>query len=307
MFLKYLTWLLRRKRFYFSLALITGLIWIYDSATDRLGDREFVYHLSNNPFGYRAEAHRFWKDGRRIRYIEIGSDHQPLIVFIHGAPSSSIFWKEMMENHLLLKRSKLLAVDRPGYGYSGYGRPEPSVKKQAELISIILKEKRKKHSIIIVHGSSYGGTVAARLAMDYPKLVDGLLLQSASLKPGAETTFDISYPTNHWSLAWLVPGSLRTANAEKLSHRQQLKDMANGWDHIRANCIILHGKADRLIFPENASYAFDKLRNAASANLTFIPNSKHDLLYTQNPLLVQSLIRLVDCCMLSNGSVLAKR
>ena len=169
------------------------------------------------------------------------------------------------------------------------------------------EEKRKKHSVIIVHGSSYGGTVAARLAMDYPELVDGVLLQSASLKPGAETTFDISYPTNHWSLAWLVPGSLRTANAEKLSHRQQLNDMAKGWERIRANCIILHGKADRLIFPENATYAFDKLRNAASANLTFIPNSKHDLLYTQNPLLVRSLIRLVDCCMLSNGSVLAKR
>ncbi len=306
MFQKYFSWLIRRKRFYLALALALGLLFIYDASKDRLGDNEFVHNLSQNPYGYRANAHRFWKDGRRIRYVEIGSDRLPLIVFIHGAPSSSIFWKEMMENHTLLKRAKLLAVDRPGYGYSGYGSPETSVKKQAELISIILREKRKTHAVIIIHGSSYGGTVAARLAMDYPNLVDGLLLQSASLKPGAETTFDISYPTSHWSLAWLVPGSLRTANAEKLSHRKELKAMAAGWDRIRANCIILHGKDDRLIFPENASYAFQKLRNAASANLTFIPGSKHDLLYTQNNLLIHSLVRLVDCCMLSNGSVLAK-
>ena len=145
-----------------------------------------------------------------------------------------------------------------------------------------------------MHGSSYGGTVAARLAMDYPELVDGLLLQSASLKPGAETTYWISYPTHHWSMRNFVPGSIRTANAEKLSHKVELEKMVPLWSRIRSKVILLQGIDDTLIFPENAPFAAKNLVNAASVSLTLVPGSKHDLLWTQTDLLKNSLLKLIQ-------------
>jgi pimeloyl-ACP methyl ester carboxylesterase len=187
----------------------------------------------------------------------------------------------------------MLAVDRPGYGYSGYGKPETSVKKQAALIAEILQKKRSEHDRIVVHGSSYGGTVAARLAMDYPNLVDGLLLQSASMKPHAEKTYPISYPTHHPSLRWAMPGSIRTANAEKLSHHIALEKMRAGWKRITANTIILHGDSDELIYPDNAYYAFQQLSGTNYKDIRMFTGRKHDLLWTKTGVLKSSLLKLI--------------
>lgn len=285
--------MLRRKRTYLSVACFALLAWGYEALGTRLGDEQILRKLSDNPFKLEASVHYIESGGRKVRYVEIGYDSLPLIVFIHGAPSSSSFWEGLLRDTQLLRRAKLLAVDRPGYGYSGYGRAEVSVQKQAALIAPILKKKRETHQSIIIHGSSYGGTVSARLAMDFPDLVDGMLLQSSSNKPDAETTYWISYPTSHWSLRWLVPGALRVANAEKLNHSAQLRQMAEGWKRITSAVIILHGLNDRLIFPENASYAHTRLINAAFLKIKMAAGSRHDLLWTQRELLIHSLKELL--------------
>lgn len=284
---------LRRKRFHFSILLAVALVFSYRFTEMRRSDNTFIQLLSNNPFHYQADIDYYWVKGRRMRYVEIGNDSLPLIVFIHGAPSSSAFWEDMLRDSLLLSQAKLLAVDRPGYGYSGFGRPEVSVEKQAAYIASLLRKKRKEHSTIILHGSSYGGTVTARIAMDYPDLVDGILLQSASVAPGEEKTYWISYPTSHWSLSWLMPGPIRVANAEKLSHKEQLEAMAPLWQRIRSAAIVLHGTADNLIYPINAGYAAEKLINATYLEVKMVKDRGHDLLWTGTDLLKQSLVKLI--------------
>ncbi len=266
----------------------------YELLKTRISDEAFVRQLNDNPFGLEATVHHYEKEGRPMRYIEIGYDSLPLIVFVHGAPSSSSFWKDLLQDTQLLRKAKLLAVDRPGYGYSGFGMPEVSVQKQAALIAPILKAKRALHKTIVVHGSSYGGTVTARLAMDFPDLMDGILLQSSSNKPAAETTYWITYPTSHPWVRWMIPGALRVANAEKLSHATQLKAMAGGWERIKSAAIILHGLDDTLIFPENAAFAHTRLKNARFVQRIMAPGSGHDLLWSQRGLLIQSLTRLLE-------------
>lgn len=285
--------MLRRKRFYAFLVVAALLAFFYHFSEMRLSDATLKQVLSDNPFGYKAEIGYYEENGRRLRYLEIGRDSLPLIVFIHGAPSSISFWKGMLKDSNLLSRARLMAVDRPGYGHSDYGRPETSVEKQAGLIGNLLRTVARSHPSIILHGSSYGGTVAARLAMDFPDLVDGVLLQSASVMPGEEKTYWISYPTHHWAMRWLVPGSLRVANAEKLSHRAQLEAMAPLWQRVRAATIILHGTADQLIYPENACYAEERLTNAAYLESFMVEDSGHDLLWTGRELLHQSLLKLL--------------
>ena len=285
--------LFKKKRIYFSVAAALFFLYAYDFMEMRISSETFQHILSENPFGYQATFDYYEADGRKIRYLEIGNDSLPLIVFIHGAPSSSSFWKGFLRDSSLLAQAKLLAVDRPGYGYSGYGQPEESVKKQAELIAGIIREKRGHHPAVILHGSSYGGTVAARIAMDFPKLVDGLLLQSASVAPGEEKTYDFSYITEHFLLRWMLPGSIHVANREKLSHKMQLDSMANLWGRIRAAAIVLHGDADGLIYPRNAFYAKERLTNAAYLEMQMLPGNKHDLLWSQRSLLETSLEKLL--------------
>lgn len=259
----------------------------------RRSDRALQTQLADNPYGYQASVNYYRVAGRRMRYVEIGNDSLPLIVFIHGAPSSSAFWEDLLRDSTLLGRAKLLAVDRPGYGYSGFGRPEVSVAKQAAFIAKLLERERPFHKTIILHGSSYGGTVTARIAMDYPDLVDGILLQSASVAPGEEKTYWISYPTSHWLLRWLMPATIRVANAEKLSHRAQLEAMAPLWARIHSAAIVLHGTADNLIYPVNALYAKERLKNALYLEVEFIKDKGHDLLWTGRDVLIQSLLKLI--------------
>lgn len=286
--------LLRYSLITFAVALLGFFVISYNILHFRIEDNNYLAKLNDNPFGLKADVSYYTHNGRRVRYVEIGRDSLPLIVFVHGAPSSSSFWEDMLRDSTLLSRAKLLAVDRPGYGFSGYGKPELSLKKQAKIISPILKKKRKEHPAIVLHGSSYGGTLVARLAMDYPNLIDGILLQSASVAPGEEKTYWITYPTSHWSLKWLVPPALQIANAEKLSHKIQLDSMASLWHRIKSKAIILHGDNDALIYPKNAYFAKEKMVNASIVDFRMLPGRGHDLLWTKRELLIESLLKLLS-------------
>ncbi|HMQ48775.1 MAG TPA: alpha/beta hydrolase [Saprospiraceae bacterium] len=284
---------IRKKRYYALLLALGFLAWVWSFMDMRLSAEAFQEALADNPYGYQADVCAIEGDGRTLCYTEIGNDSLPLIVFIHGAPSSSSFWKDMLKDSLLLSKAKLLAVDRPGYGYSGYGKPETSVRKQASLIARLIQEKSALHSAIILHGSSYGGTVAARIAMDFPHLVDGLLLQSASVAPGKEKTYQFTYITENTWLRWLLPGSIHVANQEKLTHQIELDSMANLWNRIKAAVVVLHGKSDGLIYPENAFFAQERLTNASFLDVKVLENRKHDLLWTRRDLLIKSLEQLL--------------
>ncbi len=278
----------RKKRLYVLLAI--GLFVAY--AVYRLLPYVHIQMSDAKLTAYLAEAELEATIGyhegpsRRLRFVQIGQDSsKPLLVFIHGAPSSSAWWLSMMRDSMIRSEANILAIDRPGYGGSGLGLPMTSVEEQAENVAAVIRRRRHPAQAVVVHGSSYGGTVSARLAMDYPDLVDGLLLQSASMAPREEYTYWITHPTSHWSLSWLLPSGIHTANYEKLAHQEELEDMADEWHHIEATTVILHGTADWLIYPRNAYYACDKLVNADTLIHHMVPGKEHDLLYTAPRLL----------------------
>lgn len=284
----------KKKRFYFFLAFLVFLVFAYDFLELRYSDETMIRRVSKNVHNYKAEIQHYDTLGRHIRYVEVGNDTKPLLIMLHGAPSSSSFWLNYLRDSFLLSHVKILAPDRPGYGYSDYGIPEISVKKQAAAISVILERKRKLHSQIILHGSSYGGTLAVRLAMDYPHLVDGIILQSASTKPGAETIYDITYPTSRPPLSWIIPGPFRVANQEKLSHRIELEKMLPLWKKIVAPVIILHGTEDGLILPSNATFSKEKMINSPLVELIWAEGNGHTLSWTRKNMILESVVKMIN-------------
>ena len=57
-------------------------------------------------------------DGVNLFYREGGRADAPTIVFLHGNPSSSIQYEEVMENLLDRGDVHVLSVDYPSFGYS---------------------------------------------------------------------------------------------------------------------------------------------------------------------------------------------
>lgn len=116
---------------------------------------------------------------RRIHFADIGYDSLPLVVFFHGAPGSWSAFADFMRDQELLSYARLISVDRPGYGYSDFGNAEISLEKQAHLIKPVLELNQGKIKPILV-GHSLGGSLIARIAMDYPDLVGGLVMIAPS-------------------------------------------------------------------------------------------------------------------------------
>lgn len=281
------------KKWWFWLLTVLAILLIafYILLRLRLNDSMFAWLVKDN--GYQVEAYHYQVGERNMRYVEIGGENRPLILAIHGAPSSSGGWENMFNDSILVNTVKFVAVDRPGYGFSDFGKVELSLAKQAEYIAPILQKYRKKHATILVVGSSYGGPVAARLAMDYPDLIDGLCLISASVAPAEEKTYSISYPTKNPWLKWLVPTALTVASTEKLSHREALFRMSPDWYKIKAPTTIIHGDADDLIYPENANFSERKLIHAVSVKKIMLPNMKHGLPFTHPDLIRKLLLKTI--------------
>ena len=173
-----------------------------------------------------ASIHYYNAYGRRLRYVAAGNDTLPALLFLHGSPGSISYYGRRYSDSSLHGRFRMYAVDRPGYGYSGLGDPEPSIQKQAEMIRPLLDSLNEARHPIIVVGSSYGASIACRLAMDYPELVDGLVLTGPAIAPGRETYFGITPFIEHWSVRWFIPRIFRSANTEKSTSQEGIGENA---------------------------------------------------------------------------------
>ena len=236
----------------------------------------------------------YFTHGRRLRYVTIGSDTLPTLVFIHGSPASMSLYRGRFSDSIILKTFRILAVDRPGYGYSGFGDPEPSIQKQSEMIRSLLDSVYKvKHPVIVV-GGSFGAPIACRLAMDHPELVDGLVITGPAIGPGREKVFWFAPIIEHPAIRWMIPRMFKSANTEKLHHKEELEKMLPYWKNIRVPVMYLQGAKDHLIDTSNASFARHELVNAPYLNIYFFPNRHHYLAQYEWPTIRSRIMEVYE-------------
>jgi pimeloyl-ACP methyl ester carboxylesterase len=234
--------------------------------------------------------------GRKVRYIGVGNNPEATILFIHGAPSSMSYWKAYLADSVLLSRATMYAVDRPGYGYSGLADPLPDISVQAGIIKLILDSLHRVHRPVIVVGVSYGAPIAARLTMDYPELVDGLIVIAPPLGPGREEYFWFTHLVENPLVHWVVPRMLQTANREKIYHKEELTKMLPLWGRIRVPVMYLQGQEDRLVDTSNASFAREHLTNVPSLNIQMIPGRGHLIAFDEKDRIEKAIVSMIDTC-----------
>ncbi|TAE18518.1 MAG: alpha/beta hydrolase [Bacteroidetes bacterium] len=228
-----------------------------------------------------------------IRYLEVGEHTENVVIFIHGAPSSMAIFRDLLVDKPLLQHTKIVAVDRAGYGYSDYGKAVVSIAEQARRLAPILQKYAQTHKRVILVGASYGGSVSAKLAMDYPDLVQDVMFVSASLAPREEKIYGISYMIRRRAFKWLFPKFIRVANAEKLAHEQALQEILPTWGNIKTRIHVLHGTADNLIYPANVAFAEKQLINAQSFQVQWIPDMGHKISYAHPEIIQKALLALL--------------
>ncbi len=228
--------------------------------------------------------------GRRLRYLSIGQDTSSTILFIHGAPSSLTYWRNYLQDSALLARARMYAVDRPGYGYSGLGDPEPDIRKQALLLRPLLDSIHALHHPVILVGASFGTAVASRLAMDNPDLVDGIVLIAPAIAPGEEKIFWFTPAIEHPIFRWFVPRMLQSANTEKLHHAAELTKMLPLWRNIHVPVLYLQGAKDDLVYTTNADFA---RRHIAGVQVQMIPGKGHLIAFSNKPQVEAAILRMI--------------
>lgn len=266
--------------------------------------RQTDQELTNEFRGQRVQptVHRYrvadpaGGPARTIRFIETprtpGDSVLPVVLFVHGAPSSLSFFNAFLKDTALIRRAQLVAVDRPGYGFSDFGRVETSIINQAKLLQPLIDRYRNVRYLMVV-GSSYGGSVSARLAMNNPDRVNHVVFVSSALGPGLERTFPVSYLANSPLIRWMVSPILLLANDEKLAHRAALEAILPGWSTIRANITMLHGQRDELVYPTNVRFAQDHLVNAKVKQF-LLPENRHDIVFNKRQYMTDILLDILN-------------
>ena len=125
-----------------------------------------------------AENSRFAEvDGATIHYQEFGEANNPTVILIHGYTASAYVWNAAAPL-LAAENLRVVAVDLLGFGYSEKPASfDYTIASQARMISRFMNRLGIGRAALV--GSSYGGAVAATLALDYAERVEKLVLVDA--------------------------------------------------------------------------------------------------------------------------------
>lgn len=276
----------------FVLLFIVACLVVDHFVQFRMSDEELKEFFAENKVP--AEIRYYKAGGRTMRYASMGNDSLPALLFIHGSPSSLSIYKDYYKDREYLSKFKMYAVDRPGYGYSGLGHVEPSIQKQSEMIRPILDSLNKVKKPVIIMAGSYGTSIACRLAMDHPGLVDGLVLVAPSLAPGEETVYWFTSTVESPLVNWFIPRMLRTANTEKTHHEEELRKMLPYWKNIRIPVMYLQGDKDELIDTSNASFARRQLVNVPFLEITWLKGRQHFVAFDEQPMIRRKILEMYE-------------
>jgi len=117
-------------------------------------------------------------DGLSIFYREAGPKDAPMILLLHGLPSSSRMFEPLFAR--LSDRCHLVAPDYPGFGHSDWPEPKKFVYTFDHIAEIMNHfADALTLSRYTLYMQDYGGPVGFRMALAHPDRIEGLIVQNA--------------------------------------------------------------------------------------------------------------------------------
>ena len=116
-------------------------------------------------------------EGLQIFYREAGPQDAPTILLLHGYPTSSHMFRNLIRD--LSEKYHLLAPDYPGYGRSEQppmSEFQYTFDNMSKIVEGFLKAKNvDKFSIYLM---DYGAPIGFRIAAKYPERIESLIIQN---------------------------------------------------------------------------------------------------------------------------------
>ncbi len=226
----------------------------------------------------------------QIHYIETGDATKPTLLFLHGSPGSWDAYKKYLSDQELQKKYRLIAIDRPGFGYSNFNEAA-NLNTQANLILPFIISKNNGQPITLI-GHSMGGPVAVKLATKNPNLFKNIVILAGAIDPKAETPEEWRPILMAKPIRYLIPGAFRPSNDELWWLKEDLIDMKFQLYKIKSNVIIIHGTEDSLVPYSNVVFMEKAFKNAQKIETISIDKADHFIPWTHYEIIKKSLIGL---------------
>ncbi len=229
--------------------------------------------------------------GVKLHYAKTGNDSLPTLFFIHGSPGSWTAYKRYLMDTGLLRHFRMIAIDRPGFGYSSFGHAFHLYEQSALIYHVVEQEDNGKPFHLIGH--SLGGPIVVKLAQEHPNAYTSLTILSGSISPYDE-------PNEKWRrifastpLQYLFPGAIRTCNTEIWYFKKDLFMMDKHYDTLRMAVMFIHGDKDPLVTVKNVQYGMHKLADNNNAKMIIIPGANHFIPWEQFDIIKKHLLTLL--------------
>jgi pimeloyl-ACP methyl ester carboxylesterase len=132
---------------------------------------------------YPAHGKAIEVTGATLNVLDIGPKDAagPPIVLIHGASSNLEAMRRPLGDRLAVSH-RVILIDRPGHGWSSaVGEEAATPAAQGRMIEEALKKLNVGPVILVVH--SWAGALGARMALDYPARVAGIVMLAPVVYP----------------------------------------------------------------------------------------------------------------------------
>jgi pimeloyl-ACP methyl ester carboxylesterase/predicted ester cyclase len=187
---------------------------------------------AGTPSVLRVAFRTVYAGGVDVFYREVGPADAPVLLLLHGFPSSSRMFMPLFTR--LATRHRLVAPDLPGFGHSSAPLPESfayTFDRLAEVVGAFCE--RLGLSRYALYLQDYGGPVGFRLALAHPERVEALVIQNA-----------VAHEEG-LSAAW---GLRRAFWRDRAAHEAEVRRAMLSLDTARAR--HLHGPHQEFIDPD---------------------------------------------------------
>ncbi len=260
-----------------NLSALTFSLLLCSSCTYRMHDNKArkAFDKANIPITFKD----FAVSGSTIHYAEVntGLISKPTLFFIHGSPASWHCYDNYMQDTDLVKKYRIISIDRPGFGFSDFG-VATTVTLQAQLVGTLVSSLQNGQPFYVI-GHSLGGPVAVKVAAAHPTEVNGLVILAGAVSPGGE--HEEIWRRLLMPVSFAMPTALQTCNKEIWWFKQDVKTIPVDLQAIKCPVFIFQGLADNMVPPENGYFAQQNLTAASSVKLHVYESVHHDIPWTR--------------------------
>ncbi len=134
-------------------------------------------HAAESPFAVAMDKMEI--DGVKIAYREAGNPDNPTVLLLHGFPTSSHMFRELIPD--LAKDYHVIAPDYPGFGASDMpdaAEYDYSFANAADLVTKLIDAKGVDEYAVYL--MDYGAPVGYRMFAEHPERVTGFIIQNGN-------------------------------------------------------------------------------------------------------------------------------